>query len=104
LRIKIGNGKEEGWNRDIKDTLSSLSSDEILTSIKLLKEKVNSFLSIHNGSSSKYPPIFVPRNSNMLYIISNKTSANAEGRMEFKAALNRKYLRPRKTFAKGCEG
>jgi hypothetical protein len=39
----------------------------------------------------------------MLYIISIKTSADAEGRMEFKAALNRKYLCPRKTLAKVCE-
>jgi hypothetical protein len=46
------------------------------------------------------PQHFGPRNSNKLYIISIKTSAYAEGRKEFKAALNRKYLCPRKTFAK----
>ncbi len=89
-----------------RHSIQLILTDKTLTSIKLLKEKVNSFLSIHNGSSSKYPPIFGPRNtcSNMLYIISIKTSAYAVGRKEFKAALNRKYLCPRKTFAKVCEG
>jgi hypothetical protein len=46
------------------------------------------------------PQHFGPRNSNKLYIISFKTSAYAEGRKEFKAALNIKYLCPIKTFAK----